>query len=266
VDLVVRKQDFDAACAAISACLDYEYRADMHRVYRELTHAVFCRTSGFLMTFEVHQSLLGDIALLAEEEVWNEAVPHFSGGLTLCPEDMLVHLCAHAALRHQLRSLSQLLDVALLIARHSGLDWDMVKSRAVKLGAARVTATALEMAGRYMGAAVPPDVLAELKAARGAKLRELAMALVTDAGERHCLRILGRWALMPDLKTKARYAAWNLLPPARWLSSTTGKSRWAVYPHYAFRICRAFVSLLRFAGRKILTRSRALAQRAGTNT
>lgn len=251
VDLVVRRQDFQAACSAMASDGSYQLRADMNAVYRELTHAVFCRTSGSRITFEIHQSLLGDIVLPKEDVVWGQAVPHPSGALALCTEDMLVHLCVHAALRHQLRSLSQLLDIGLVVIKRPELDWELVKSRAVKFGVAKAVAEALDMMEQMLAVSAPADVVQDLRAAKESRLRELALAMVADPSERHSLRMLGRWFLMPGFKMKAKYARWNLLPSADWLETMTGKKRSAVYPYYIVRAFRAGIALVKFLGRKI---------------
>lgn len=68
---------------------------------------------------------------------------------TLDAEDMLVHLCVHAASAGGQR-LGWLRDIQLA-ARVAGLDWDLVASRSQESGTTLVTATMMSMAGVTLG-------------------------------------------------------------------------------------------------------------------
>ena len=138
VDVLVRKVDFDRARALITSELPYEARVDMAETYMDLTHAVLVGGATGKATFEVHKSLLGDIALRNEESVWENAVRDQRGRLVLSREDTLVHLCAHCALRHQFRSLAQLLDIALVVLRSGPMDWELLAERSAALGASGI--------------------------------------------------------------------------------------------------------------------------------
>jgi hypothetical protein len=68
---------------------------------------------------------------------------------TLCPEDLLVVLCVHAA-KHAWARLSWLCDIAEL-ARAQKIDWDAVQSQAGVLGVERIIAVTLSLVDLLLG-------------------------------------------------------------------------------------------------------------------
>jgi len=72
---------------------------------------------------------------------------------TLCPKDLLLALCAHAA-KHVWAQLSWLCDIARL-TRDPRLNWDAIEKEARRLGAERIIAVNLLLAHKLMGS-LPP--------------------------------------------------------------------------------------------------------------
>jgi hypothetical protein len=73
---------------------------------------------------------------------------------TLCNEDLLLVLCAHAA-KHVWLQLSWLRDIADLV-RSRPLDWEFARRQAQALGVTRIVAVTLFLAQRFFGAKLPP--------------------------------------------------------------------------------------------------------------
>ncbi|MCX6842425.1 MAG: nucleotidyltransferase family protein [candidate division WOR-3 bacterium] len=99
--------------------------------------------------------------------LWERARPATIAGvevLALSPEDLLLHLCLHAAHRHGLGfGLLPLCDIAKTIHRfRSEIDWAQVVDRARKWRASRYVGLTLHLARRMLGAGVPDDVLEQL--------------------------------------------------------------------------------------------------------
>jgi hypothetical protein len=103
------------------------------------------------------------------KELWERAVTlRLPGGvevLGLAAEDLLLHLCMHATLQHQLMAgLRPLCDIAQVIARAGeGLRWNLVAERAERWGWERGVYLALYLARELLGAAVPDEVLRRLQ-------------------------------------------------------------------------------------------------------
>jgi hypothetical protein len=92
------------------------------------------------------------------EAVFHRAVAGNAGGReirTLCPEDLLLVLCAHAA-KHVWLQLSWLKDIADLV-RSRALDWEFIQRQAHALGISRIVAVTFFLAQRFFGAKLPPS-------------------------------------------------------------------------------------------------------------
>ena len=74
---------------------------------------------------------------------------------TLCPEDLLLVLCVHAA-KHAWAELSFLSDISQLI--ESPIKWDQVLEQASQLGIQRIVAVNLMLAQSLLGMMLPPPL------------------------------------------------------------------------------------------------------------
>src|SRR5262249_50312999 len=92
-------------------------------------------------------------------------VPAYPGGqrvMTLSPEDLLVYLSAHGA-KHAWERVSWIADVAGLIHRHAGMNWDDVYAMAVEQRCERVLALGLRLARDAAGVSLPMEMEARIK-------------------------------------------------------------------------------------------------------
>ena len=99
--------------------------------------------------------------------LWDRARPASIAGvevLAFSPEDLLLHVCLHAAHRHGLGDgLRPICDAAETVQRFGGeLDWAQVTARAREWGAARYVGLTLRLARSMLAAAVPDDILEQL--------------------------------------------------------------------------------------------------------
>lgn len=93
---------------------------------------------------------------------FKRAVPATVGGRmlkTLCPEDLLLALCVHAA-KHAWIRLCWLRDIAGVV-RSQPLQWEVVSRQAAELGIDRILGTSLLLANRWLGVAAVSESLLE---------------------------------------------------------------------------------------------------------
>jgi len=119
---------------------------------------------------ELHWTLPSPSAFCDEQGVWDRAVPLRTGDgnlLALCPEDLLLHLCAHASYQHYFEmGLRPACDVAATIERYRDrLDWTAVVARAQQWRWDRGTYLSLRLAREMLGATVPDSALCALRPA-----------------------------------------------------------------------------------------------------
>jgi Uncharacterised nucleotidyltransferase len=185
IDLLVRGEQTRAAWDALCAC---GYAGVEHGTeYRELrlSHHLPRMVKPGAAPIELHRTLAApsrplriDLDLL---RVRSRPIP--VGARTVAafaPEDLLLHLCIHAAEHHLcLVPLRNVYDLALVVQGPPPLDWDRVTTAAGAFGARRAVFCGLLLAREVFGAEVPGSVLGRLVpgADRSAVLR-LALAAV----------------------------------------------------------------------------------------
>lgn len=105
------------------------------------------------------------------DDVWTRLQPVPLGGrtvYTLGSEDLLLFLCAHGG-KHCWWRLQWVADVAHLIAREGGLDWDAIVGRARARGAERILLLGLLLSHELLDAPTPESLLARARADRSVR-------------------------------------------------------------------------------------------------
>jgi hypothetical protein len=169
LDIVVRPRDVDRALALL---LDDAYRivhsgAERARDEHHHWHHELRREDGRVKV-ELHWSFaprswrfMRDL-----EPVWGRLEPWDVGGERvdgLCPEDLLMVLCAHGA-RHWWLRLLWVADIAELVRARTDMDWDRVLGDARHSGGQRLTLAGLALAEELLDAPLPPVVLDAMRA------------------------------------------------------------------------------------------------------
>lgn len=99
------------------------------------------------------------------EKLWDRSIAREIGGVSiefLCPEDLLLHLCVHATMEHQLNTGPlALADVAWLIETHD-IDWGRFLLDVTTGNWQRCVLPLLYLAKLHLGARVPDEVVHEL--------------------------------------------------------------------------------------------------------
>ncbi|HXN24441.1 MAG TPA: nucleotidyltransferase family protein [Candidatus Dormibacteraeota bacterium] len=126
--------------------------------------------------------------------------------VTFAAEDMLPLLCVHGS-KHFWDRLLWIADIAALVTRRRTLDWQQALARARSLGAERMVLLGLCLAVETLGARLPPDITARIRAdrtarslAHGIRMRYLSEDRSTPAVlERAKFRILMHGSLFPAI-------------------------------------------------------------------
>jgi len=186
LDLLVRKGDLPRA-AELMAGMGYSpANGELVRLYQHLPPFV---RPGFPLFVEIHFTIADPPFLIPAEELFGRAVRRTLEGvevLTLCPEDLLLHLCVHDAVHHGFcNGLKGLLDVAFALERFGErLSWRELVERGREWGLKRALFLELSLARELAGARVPEQILGELGAHPGsAGALSLAREMLFAAGE-----------------------------------------------------------------------------------
>lgn len=219
---------------------------------------------------EIHWSITvpTDLAAIDPAQLWRRAVPlEVSGApmLSLSPEDLLLHLCHHAAYQHSLElGLKPFCDIAETIRRHRDrIDWNEVVHRAVAWQWTRPVYLMLALARELLGADVPEHVLTVLAPA---DVQPQIIALAGDHVLTHQSPLTAadnRLALLSgpgSLSTKVRHTMRRAFPPRREIAAFHGvapQSRLIEW-YYLTRLGRLWRSYGRLAVRLLWFREPGL--------
>jgi hypothetical protein len=163
VDLLVRKADLGRAQAAL---LDM---GGEHQQFEDIESR--CRRNPHLpqvhirdLAVEVHWTIVSPLGPVRVDSagLWDRARPATIAGvdvLALCPEDLLLHLCLHAAYTDTLGAgLRPFCDIAETIhCFRDEIDWVQVAERAREWDATRHVGLTLHLADSLLAAGVPED-------------------------------------------------------------------------------------------------------------
>jgi hypothetical protein len=261
VDLLVRKAQLRAVEARLEGL---GYRPWDHPKTAEMNYATHHHSHPLVLPggppVELHTMISRptDRFRIDVDGLWSRAQPcHIAGieTLALSPEDLLLHLCIHAAFDHRLLlGLRCFLDMRETIRHYDGrLDWETVRDRARQWGVDKYVYVALRLARELLEARVPDDVLASL-VPRQFEPRLMALARAEVLSEESVVpsvspRIAQLWA-SPALREKAVILLRSMFPPVRALARMypAPNRAWPVCFYYPVR----WKQLLHLYGRSLV--------------
>jgi hypothetical protein len=172
IDLLAPVDDLERAGAVLQGLgYTWRYRYPVER-QRKVLHSLPPLEKRGDYAIDLHWTLAPPWAPfhLPLDELWRRACPVRLAGqaaLALAREDLLLHLCLHAAYMEAFSSgLRPLGDIAWVIERFRGeVDWDVLAGRAAAWGAGRCAWLALSTAAELLGARIPAEALAALRPA-----------------------------------------------------------------------------------------------------
>jgi hypothetical protein len=223
------------------------------------------------LPLEVHWTIVdqtGPVEVVADG-VWSRARPTIVAGVTvlsLCPEDLLLHLCLHASRREGLQAgLRPFCDIFETISRFGNeIDWLQVTGRAQEWRAVRYVGLTLQLARGMLHARVPDDVLQSLVPG-GFDRRILAAARESVFGMadyRKPARLIERLDAM-SLGRKAKLSRERVFLSREAMAAKYPASRGA--KHLGFYYLLRFRDVLRASGALMLKRGLPLVRRRTQN-
>lgn len=259
IDLMVRVEHLEAATEVLRS-IGYQWSSEysLAALLAKAHHLPLMRKPG-AAAFELHWTIAPPDTGLAIEvaELWDRAVPIVIGRTRawgLCPEDLLLHVSAHATHHHRMElGLRSLCDLAAIVDRFT-LDWTVVGERAERWRCARGTFLALQLGAALIGVKVPAAILHRLHGP-GPRRDDIVALTVTHMFSRsgahlphHISRLFGNGSLAQRWRT-----LWHqvLLPPEM-LTAYYGLNPRARWPtRFAYQLRRA-LQLTRRHGASLL--------------
>jgi hypothetical protein len=245
VDLLVKDVDLLRAHEMLVAQGYAAPHSNMGNTLGNLPH--YIKTNSPII--EIHYNIVGlpFSRRFAVEELWERARPVAIQGvdtLTLCPEDLLLHLCVHTAIDHGFENgLMPFFDIARTIDHYRNeIDWNMLLHRAGQWGLRSCVYLVLSLSKKMTGLSLPAQLYAKSMpdspaAGELASAEELVFERETPVAS-DIARLFGS----ESLAVKLRYCLRQIFPPgeAMWIVHLPEQDRLSFYAQYFFRIKKLF--------------------------
>ena len=162
--------------------------------------------------------------------------------LALSPEDLLLHLCVHAAFDHRLlMGVRCMWDIRETIRHYDGgMDWDTVRQRANQWGVGKYVYLALRLSKELLAARVPDEVLVSLRP-DDFEPRLMAWAIAEVLSEESAIpavspRLAQLWG-SEGLAEKVELFFRSVFPSPQAMARMYSAPRrsWRIYLHYPVR-------------------------------
>ncbi|HSB67774.1 MAG TPA: nucleotidyltransferase family protein [Candidatus Methylomirabilis sp.] len=237
IDLLVRPADLPAVRRTLQAA---GFRTpgealEAEEAFRGYLHFVRDSTVIDLHWEIAHYTRFDGIVRVDHAGIWRRALPLAVGrtrGLTLCPEDMLLHLALHLTLGSEFGRLIWFSDIDAVLRRSAGdLNWERLLEEATRWRLSTILAYTLLVARDSFGSPLPSAVVPRLLPGR---LRQAALGTVMDAGHPWSLRghpddikgYLAETLLMDRLRDMLRVLGKSLFPCRSWLKFHYSLTSW----------------------------------------
>jgi hypothetical protein len=161
IDVLVAEKDLPGAEDTLLR-LGYEFHGAPEsriRLLQRHYHFVFFKNGGTSVELHWNIDRPARAACIDVEGLWQRSRPAAFGRVearVLSPEDLVLHLCVHAAIKNSLRlGPRPLCDLRETIAQFPSIDWEEMLDRAGRWGFAKHVGLVLRLAHELLGAAVP---------------------------------------------------------------------------------------------------------------
>ncbi len=267
VDLLVREADLHAARQSLLA-IGYDQPQYRHDDLKHL-HPF---TKAGAIPIEVHWTLATEPEPLVanRDSLFERAVPFGIGehqALGLCPDDLFLHLCFHAAHHGFVLGLQPLCDIVEMVrVLGDRLDWDAIRSRARLWRIERSLFLTLHLAGLILEPVGPGEEKGILEPDRsGAPIARVAMEQVLSVEDDRAMPPPPPVGESPPRRTirlveKGRILLKTLFPPRETMRVVYQTDR--ILPAYLLRPIDLFARYTRL-GRKLFRRRAQRARSAG---
>lgn len=252
IDLLIRPSDLSTAKRVLRSA---GYRTPEERLEAEASFRAYLQLVREGTVIDLHWELahytrFQGILRVDPEGIWARAYVFGAAdvrGLTLSPEDTLLHLALHLTVGSEFGRLIWFSDIEAVLRHYAGvLEWDRTLAEARRWGVRRILHYVLRIATGAFGAPVPETVLKDLGDGR------LVVALTSTcvdtqrppslSGTPPATRALLATALLMDRWRDVWRVLWrSLFPSPVWVGFHYGvTSRWRIALHRAFhplRVC-----------------------------
>ncbi|BCM94378.1 hypothetical protein IAD21_06285 [Abditibacteriota bacterium] len=162
--------------------------------------------------FDVHQHVFSQtFAPNADDEFWNAAVPLQIEGVSakaLCPEDMLLHVCAHGIHWDAAPPLRWIADATLILRSQPDFDWARLIAQTRRHHVSLPTGQALKYLQRLgLGLSIPGNTLREIESIPTSRSQRREWSALTHPTPSHPIA-LKFWRRL------LTYSRWNRINPA----------------------------------------------------
>ncbi len=222
LDILVKKGDLEMARQTL---LQFGYGNSAGETpSASYQHLPLLQKPGAVSGVEMHWVILPETSpyRIDTDGLWQRARPYDILGATgrgMAVEDLVLHICLHAAYLHNMVfGLRPLCDLAEII-RHSPPDWELLAARADQWGCLRGMYLMLHFARELLGAAVPEPWLAQFsgeplaaEVVAFARTQILGDRDKTIAVSHNFLKLYGRQSVWGKVRVLTRSV---FLPPAQ---------------------------------------------------
>lgn len=170
VDILVRKPDLSRVSELMAGQGYRPARQDQDRPLDVCHLPPFTKTDS--IPVEIHFNIVDQpfSQKFDVKDLWERSRKELIQGvdvLTLSPEDLFLHLCIHASVRHGFdNGIEPLVDTCCVLERYQEeIDWDELLTRARQWGATRCVYVMLALSEKLLGAPVPEQVILKLEPA-----------------------------------------------------------------------------------------------------
>ena len=167
VDLLVKQADLMRAHVVLNGL---GYAAPEKDMGYALGHLPPYGKKNSIILVEIHYNIVSApfSQRFPVEDLWARAQPGSLQGvevLTLCPEDLLLHLCVHTGIYHGLdNGIMPFVDISRTIEHYQReIDWQQAVSRARQWGLSRCVYLMLSVSKKIAGLSVPEHILPAMK-------------------------------------------------------------------------------------------------------
>jgi hypothetical protein len=193
-------------------------------------------------------------------EIWESAQPAVINKNTvyiLSPEDLIIHLCLHAAYDHLFEfGLGALYDIVITIEHYGqNLNWKEIQCRSSQWRTTQCLLLSLYFVKKWMGASIPNEVLEDFQIDKMVHIAEERIFKTSESTPLHQYYI--QWRSLRSMSEKVRYIMNVLFPSRNFMTSRYLKPKRSrmLFGSYFFRFYQAFKGICDIA-KTVLTDGR----------
>ena len=227
------------------------YSYDILRYYKHFQPLIHSETKCLL---EIHCFIteVGSPFQVPVSDLWQSSQPAILNGNTvslLSPEDLIIHLCLHAAYDHLFDfGLGALYDISQIIDNYGeNINWDEVERRSNRWGANRCLLLALYFTKKCLNAGIPHSVLENFCIDKIVCMAEERIFISSETASMHPHYI--QWRNRKSMRDKIRYVFDVLFPSRDFMANRYIKQKHSkmIFSSYFFRFFQAFKGICEIA-------------------